>query len=76
MSEIEWMEIFSGNLRSILEEYGMTQKELAEAMGVSEASISWYIRGSRIPTVKTIINMAYALDINVSELIDFGEPIN
>lgn len=75
MSEMEWLDCFSSNLQILLKESGMTQKELAEESGLTEASISQYINKRNIPSVKAIINMAYALDCSVDELVDFEESI-
>lgn len=76
MSEIEWLDIFADNLVSLLEDANMTQRELADAAGLSESNISRYIRKQQMPNIRTIINMSYALDCSIDELIDFGERIN
>lgn len=60
ISEYEWMRIFSGNLRSIMEEEGMTQKELAELTGLSESMISSYINCRRVPNVFSLNNIIHA----------------
>ena len=52
MTELEWMKVFGDNLRDILKEYGMTQKDLAEEAGLTEAAISYYIHGQKIPSMK------------------------
>lgn len=44
-----------------LQKQGMTQKELAERIGVTEAVISRYISGDREPKPDTLANMATAL---------------
>lgn len=75
MSEQEWIEIFGDNLQSILEEYGLSRKDLAEEIGVSESAISRYIRKKQMPSIKVIVNMVYALGIEFDDLIDFGSPI-
>lgn len=75
MSEQEWLEIFGDNLPSILEEYGLSQRDLADEIGVSESTISKYIHKKQIPSIKAIVNMVYALDIEFDDLIDFGSPI-
>lgn len=75
MSEQEWIEIFGDNLQSILEEYGLSQRDLADEIGVSESTISKYIHKKQIPNIKAIVNMVYALDIEFDDLIDFGSPI-
>lgn len=75
MSEQEWLNIFGDNLQEMLNEARMTQRDLAEDTGLSEASISNYINKQRIPTVRAIINIAYSLDCDIDELIDFGDRV-
>ena len=75
MSELEWLEIFGDNLIGYLGEARMTQKELAAAAGLPASCISSYIHKQRMPTLKAIINISYALDIDVGDLIDFGDKI-
>lgn len=75
MTEFEWLDIFGDNLKSLLEDANMTQRELADAAGISEACVSKYITKLQAPNFRAIINIAYALDIDISELIDFGERI-
>ena len=43
MSQQEWLDIFGDNLLSILEEEGISQKELSRLTGLSESTISRYI---------------------------------
>ena len=75
MSELEWLEIFSSNLRELIEEKKITQKELAIMSGLSEGAISYYVHGQKIPSIRAIINIAYAIEISINELIDFGDVI-
>lgn len=75
MSEMQWLNIFAGNLVDIMEEKGYNQEQLANASGITQASISRYISKKQMPSVKAIINMAYAMDCDVEELIDFGDTI-
>ena len=76
MKREEWKEIFAENLKSVLEEKGMTQRDLADDSGIAMSSISDYLTKRQIPGVVSIINIAYALDMEVSELIDFDERID
>ena len=75
MTELEWMRIFGDNLVSILNEYGMTQRELADRAGLSESTISQYIHKQKMPSLRAAINIAYALDIPIDELVDFDERV-
>lgn len=75
MTETEWLNIFGDNLKSMLEERNITQHELARMIGVNTRTLNRYIMKQRIPTIKNIINIAYALDCSLDELIDFGDTI-
>lgn len=75
MSEQEWLNIFGDNLRDILKEHSMTQDEFADACGLSRSSVSYYIHKQKMPSVKTLINMSYVLNMRLDEFADFGEPI-
>lgn len=75
MTELEWMEIFSGNLRGLMKEQEYTQEELSENSGIPQSSISRYLKAERIPNAKAILNLSYALDCDVVDLIDFGDTI-
>lgn len=76
MSEMEWMDIFGDNLVDLLKEARMTQRDLADATGVTEAAISNYINKRRMPTVKALINISEALDISLDEFMFFGDTID
>lgn len=76
MSEYEWLETFGDNLKNILDEYGYNQKDFADAIGVTEATVSRYINKRSMPSIKALINMSYELDISLDELMDLGGRIN
>lgn len=75
MTQTEWKEIFGRNLFDILKDRGMSQGQLARDTGLSVSRVSDYINGNATPSVFAIINMAYALDIDIGEFVDFGETI-
>lgn len=75
MTQNEWRRIFSNNLMDILDEKGMSQSHLARDTGLSISRISDYINERSTPTIFAIINIAYALDMDISELVDFDERI-
>lgn len=76
MTQGEWKRIFAENLVDILNDKGMSQRQLAIDSGVSPAMISDYINGIRMPGLAAAINMAYALDMDICELVDFDERID
>ena len=56
------------NLKRIIDEKGVQQRWLAEAVGVTEVSMSRYVSGERIPKAPIAIRMADALGVNVKDL--------
>ena len=76
MSELEWLDIFGDNLVSLLRDARMSQRELAEVTGLSEATISSYIHKRKMPSLRAVVNIAYAFDISMDELIDFGDMVH
>ena len=76
MTQTEWKDIFGDNLVSILRDKGMTQLQLSRCSGVSTAMISDYINKRSMPGLAAIINIAYALEMSIDELVDFDEPID
>lgn len=76
MTHDDWMQNFSENLLDLLIEKKMSQRDLAKATGLSAGSINAYVNKQSPPGYKAIINIAYALDVDVADLIDFGDTIN
>lgn len=76
MTQKEWSDIFASNLIDILEEKGMTQAQLARDANLSKSRINDYINGNAVPTSAALINMAYALDMDLGEFADFGERVS
>lgn len=79
MTESEWVDEFSFNLQALMRENDISQKLLSELTGISGATISRYLNPkngvSQIPGAIAIVKMAYALNCDVSDLVDFGETI-
>ena len=75
MTQSEWKTIFGNNLLDLLRDKRMTRAELAKDAGLSKGRVSEYINGTATPSIFAIINMAYALDMDVSELVDFDDRI-
>ena len=75
MTETEWLDIFSNNLIEMMDNVGMSQRDLAKETSLDESTISRYINKERIPTVKAIINISVALCCDIDDLIFFGDYI-
>lgn len=57
MSEYYNNDIFVENLRKYLNQFDMTQAELAARIGVSKSTISDYMRGKKLPRVDKLDKM-------------------
>lgn len=64
---------FSKRLLALLEKNGMSQKELAERIGITEASMSRYMNTDRIPKSSILANMATALHTTSDYLLGTEE---
>lgn len=60
------------NIRKLRKERGLTQKELGElcAPPINEANIRKYELGRQIPKIGTATRIAYALNVNIDDIID------
>ncbi|MBQ7460518.1 MAG: helix-turn-helix transcriptional regulator [Oscillospiraceae bacterium] len=61
---------FSIRLEEMLKSKHMTQKELAETAGVTEAAMSHYIKGDRTPRSSVLARIAMALDTTSEYLME------
>lgn len=51
------------------EKAGMTQKDLADASGLTQSSVSYYESGERTPSLKTLAALAKALGTKAEALV-------
>ncbi len=60
--------IFSRNLKDLLKKRNMSEKELAELIGVHQNTISMYAKGKRIPPFETAYKIASGLNVSMDTL--------
>lgn len=48
---------------------GMTQSALAAALGVSQQTVSHYIKGDKMPALDTLANLCRVLDADANEIL-------
>jgi transcriptional regulator with XRE-family HTH domain len=56
-------------LDQVLKEKHIQQKDLAELLGVSKVSVSYWCNNQTNPSIDTLLNIAKVLEVKVSELI-------
>lgn len=60
-------------LKSLREEKELTQKDLADMLGLTPKAISFYELGSREPSGEVLINMARILDTTTDYLLGYSD---
>ncbi len=75
ISQYRFLKNFGENLRAELEAARETLEELSEDTGISIASLSNYINGHQMPSLKAFINILCALDLEPEDLIDFDKRV-
>ena len=67
---------FNVNLKIARERKGLSQKDIAEKIGVAKSTYSLYESGNREPNVQTIKRIADILNVSADELLGINdEPI-
>lgn len=61
------------NIKSIREMNGLTQSELAKEIRCTSATICYLETGHRKPNVKTILDIAVVLDVEITDIIPSKE---
>lgn len=68
-------EKFNENLKAARERKNMTQKEVADSIGVAKSTYSLYESGQREPNVQTIKKIADTLNVSADDLLGLtNEP--
>lgn len=57
-------------VKELLKERGLTAKQLAQMLGIAEASLSMQIKNGANPTLSSLEKIAKALDVPVYELFE------
>ena len=64
---------FGKRLRRLRKEYGLTQKELAKALSVSNVVISRYELGGRYPTTEAVVKAARFFSVTADYLLGLDD---
>lgn len=69
--ETSILQAFSNNVRQFRESSRISQEKLAEKANLHRTYIGAIERSEKIPSLITIVKIAKALNVNISQLIDF-----
>lgn len=64
------MALFQDRVKELMIRENINQKALSEKSGISEASLSRYLKGTTQPRMDVLINIAGALKVDVNALIE------
>lgn len=56
-----------------IKQCGITQSELALRLGVSQQTISHYVKGDKMPALDTFANLCAVLDIDANDVLCIGD---
>lgn len=66
---IQKTELFQRRLKEAMKREKVTQKALAEKVGVAQSAISAYLNGQRYPKIKTLREIARVLSVEPTYLL-------
>jgi transcriptional regulator with XRE-family HTH domain len=67
--------VFGQRVKTLREQRGLTQQQLADAAGLTNDTISNYERGRRTdPPVSVVYAVAYALEVTIEDLLTDPQP--
>lgn len=70
------IEKFIYRLTVLMEDFNMSQIDLAKKIGISNVTISRYLSGGRIPRLDVIAKIAYAFNVSIDYLLGLTEQKN
>lgn len=70
MSSIENKKVFARNLRRLLDEKGMQDKDLIEITGASQTAVSDWLNAKKYPRIDKIEKLANFFGVKKSDLIE------
>ena len=63
------LEIIQQNLAAAIRQSGLTQTELGKKLGVSQQTISHYLKGDKLPALDTFANLCAIIDVNPQDIL-------
>ena len=62
---------FGENLRTLIEEREITQKELARQLNIAPSTVGSYVQNTREPDFSTLKQIAQYFDVSIDYLLDY-----
>lgn len=58
-------------LAEAITQSGMTHTEIGRKLGISQQSVSHYVKGDKMPALDTLANLCVVLDVDPAEILCF-----
>ena len=65
---------FPKQLKILLKENKITQKQLADALGIPASTLSSYVQGTNAPSLDTLVSIAEFFKVSTDYLLEFPSP--
>lgn len=69
MTKEEQAEIFARNLSRYIKDLGLTQREIAQALGVSQQAVHTWTTGENVPRLNKAQRLAQLLGVRLTDLV-------
>lgn len=63
------LEQIQQRLKTAIEQSGLTQTAIAKALGISQQTVSHYLKGDKMPALDTLANLIKLLDIDANYIL-------
>lgn len=64
------MKTWVDKVKKAMDEKGINQKKLSELSGITEPSVSRYLKGERTPRIDIVTSFARVLNLDINDLLD------
>ena len=73
MTDDEYRKAVGDRIKALLRDRNLKHETLAEMVGVSRQSMSMYINGRTLPSIRIVCRIAKALKCDVKDIIEFDQ---
>lgn len=56
-------------IKEAIKQSGFSQTEIAKKLGISQQTVSHYVKGDKMPALDTFANLCVILDVEPSEIL-------
>mgnify|MGYP005808507097 CR=1 FL=1 len=67
---------FNEKIKQLRDKHGISQKKLADAIGVAQSSINYWEKGERTPSIDAVQKLANYFDVTLDEILLNDSDIN